>query len=66
MINWKDCIVPIGGRAEQKAFPLQKKKRIEVRCSTCKYQSCHERFSVVEWRHCWKWSPELEVTKNEG
>ena len=47
MVNWKDCIVPYGKRRPVPPPPLPlPKKRIPVKCSTCRNRTCRERFVV--------------------
>lgn len=54
MIDWKDCIVPIG----TKSFPAPasgKKKRPERKCSTCANTDCRVSGKVCDWKHCKEW-----------
>lgn len=61
MIDWKDCIVPVGAKGTQE-LP-GKAVRLPRKCSTCSSKSCTVRGTVVNWLHCGKWIPE-GVTKN--
>ena len=54
MIDWKDCIVPVGAKGPQE---------LPRKCSTCSSKSCTVRGMVVNWLHCGKWIPE-GVTKD--
>lgn len=53
MIDWKDCIVPIGGMAFP--LPLPRKKRPPRKCSTCANQECRVSGKVFDWLHCKEW-----------
>lgn len=61
MIDWKDCIVPVGAKGPQE-LP-RKPVRLPRKCSTCSSKSCTVRGMVVNWLHCGKWIPE-GVTKD--
>lgn len=56
MVNWKDCITPIGlGTLAPPAPPPKRKRRVARKCSTCANKDCKRQFAVVEWLHCGKW-----------
>lgn len=55
MIDWKDCVVPIGKGVIQPPPQKPRRKRVPRKCSTCENIKCKSRFAVVEWLHCGAW-----------
>lgn len=59
MVNWKDCITPIGlGALAPPAPPPKRKRRVARKCSICTNNSCTVRGTVVNWLHCSEHLPE--------
>ena len=53
MIDWRDCLVPIGVSADP-ALP-RRRRRLPRKCSTCADPRCPHRSAVIDWLHCGKW-----------
>lgn len=54
MIDWKDCIVPIG--SADPALP-RRRRRVPRKCSTCARRDCPNRSWLIDWLHCGRWEP---------
>lgn len=63
MIDWKDCIVPIGAGAIQPSPPPTCKARMLRKCSNCANRTCRIRGVVVDWTHCGEWREGGEVER---
>lgn len=39
-------------------IPAVRKKKVQIKCSTCAERNCPFRGSAVDWLHCARWMPE--------